>query len=142
MFYDHELDHLRNRADTNIYTSGWAATGAMASTMMNAYEVADTIISDWVANKHVGSKRPVVACTVFLSLVLLGLRSSDILYVFLFCNIAIEGRLYINLRTRAMMSIEILSINHCVSVSPGKGSDSSSVDIKKSLLISVLHYTP
>jgi adrenodoxin-NADP+ reductase len=67
MFYDHGLGHLRNvsgritnLADTNIYTSGWAATGAkgvLASTMMNAYEVADTIISDWVANKHVGQDK-------------------------------------------------------------------------------------
>lgn len=33
----------------NIYTSGWAATGAkgvLASTMMDAYAVADTIMSD------------------------------------------------------------------------------------------------
>lgn len=37
----------------NVYASGWAATGAkgvLASTMMDAYGVADTIISDWQAN--------------------------------------------------------------------------------------------
>ena len=67
MFYDRGLGHLQNVSGritnhiaticNNIYTSGWAATGAkgvLASTMMNAYGVADTIISDWVANKHVG----------------------------------------------------------------------------------------
>ena len=70
MFYDRKLGHLRNvsgritdRAGTiidNVYTSGWAATGAkgvLASTMMNAYGVADTIISDWVASKHAGRDR-------------------------------------------------------------------------------------
>ena len=63
MYYDPSLGHLRNvsgriidHAGTifnNVYTSGWAATGAkgvLASTMMNAYGVADTIISDWVLN--------------------------------------------------------------------------------------------
>ena len=63
MFYDQGLGHLRNVSGriinhtgtifNNVYTSGWAATGAkgvLASTMMNAYGVADTIISDWVAN--------------------------------------------------------------------------------------------
>ena len=67
MFYDRGLGHLQNVSGritnhiaticNNIYTSGWAATGAkgvLASTMMNAYGVADTIISDWVANKHIG----------------------------------------------------------------------------------------
>ena len=67
MFYDRGVGHLRNvsgritnHAGTilnNIYASGWAATGAkgvLASTMMNAYGVADTIISDWKANKHIG----------------------------------------------------------------------------------------
>lgn len=58
-FYDPSLGHLRTlsgRAITssgtpmrNIYASGWAATGAkgvLAATMMDAYAVADTIISD------------------------------------------------------------------------------------------------
>ncbi|PPQ72895.1 hypothetical protein CVT24_001492 [Panaeolus cyanescens] len=59
-FYDPGLRHLRtlsgrvvtSRGTTlrNVYASGWAATGAkgvLASTMMDAYGVADTIISDW-----------------------------------------------------------------------------------------------
>ena len=62
-FYDPGLRHLRtlsgrviNTCGTtlkNVYASGWAATGAkgvLASTMMDAYGVADTIISDWQAN--------------------------------------------------------------------------------------------
>ena len=58
-FYDPGLGHLRTLSGRvvsssgttvrNIYASGWAATGAkgvLASTMMDAYAVADTIISD------------------------------------------------------------------------------------------------
>jgi len=58
-FYDPGLGHLRTlgaRIITdkgvglkNIYASGWAATGAkgvLASTMMNAYAAADTILRD------------------------------------------------------------------------------------------------
>lgn len=58
-FYDPGLGHLRTlsgrvvsssgTALRNIYASGWAATGAkgvLASTMMDAYAVADTIMSD------------------------------------------------------------------------------------------------
>jgi adrenodoxin-NADP+ reductase len=67
MFYDRGLGHLRNVSGritdcagtifNNMYASGWAATGAkgvLASTMMNAYGIAETIISDWVANTHIG----------------------------------------------------------------------------------------
>jgi adrenodoxin-NADP+ reductase len=35
----------------NVYVSGWAATGAkgvLASTMMNAYDTARTIVDDWM----------------------------------------------------------------------------------------------
>ncbi|KAF8970902.1 FAD/NAD-P-binding domain-containing protein [Flammula alnicola] len=59
-FYDPGLKHLRTVSGRivtphgailkNVYASGWAATGAkgvLATTMMNAYGVADTIISDW-----------------------------------------------------------------------------------------------
>jgi adrenodoxin-NADP+ reductase len=59
-FYDPALGHIRTISDRvasssgtvfkNVYASGWAATGAkgvLASTMMNAYSVADTILSDW-----------------------------------------------------------------------------------------------
>ena len=66
-FYDHRLGHLRNvsgrlitKSSTickNIYASGWAATGAkgvLASTMMDAYGVADAIISDWQGNQAAG----------------------------------------------------------------------------------------
>ena len=80
-FYDPRLGHLRNVSgrittihagtisnnnnnNNNIYASGWAATGAkgvLASTMMNAYGVADTIISDWVGkNKHNGRDNKVL----------------------------------------------------------------------------------
>ncbi|EGO00086.1 hypothetical protein SERLA73DRAFT_107063 [Serpula lacrymans var. lacrymans S7.3] len=58
-FYDPGLTHLRSMAGRiisssgnalkNIYSSGWAANGAkgvLASTMMDAYAVADTILSD------------------------------------------------------------------------------------------------
>lgn len=59
-FYDPAFRHLRNIAGRitnpegqilkNLYSSGWASTGAkgvLASTLMNAYSVADTIIADW-----------------------------------------------------------------------------------------------
>ncbi|KAJ2917338.1 hypothetical protein MD484_g3044, partial [Candolleomyces efflorescens] len=59
-YYDPGLGHLRtlnNRIITphghtlkNVYASGWASTGArgvLASTMMNAYDVADTIVNDY-----------------------------------------------------------------------------------------------
>ncbi|KAI6046231.1 hypothetical protein EDC04DRAFT_2632592 [Pisolithus marmoratus] len=58
-FRDPSVNHLRTRAGRvlsangtaipNIYASGWAANGAkgvLASTMMDAYAVADTILSD------------------------------------------------------------------------------------------------
>ena len=73
VYYDRGLGHLRNISGritdgagtilNNIYASGWAATGAkgvLASTMMNAYGVADTIISDWAANKHAGQEDKVL----------------------------------------------------------------------------------
>jgi adrenodoxin-NADP+ reductase len=57
--YDPNLGHLRalsgrvaslsGTALRNVYASGWAATGAkgvLASTMMDAYTVADTIMTD------------------------------------------------------------------------------------------------
>lgn len=59
VFYDPTAGHLRARQGRvvsasgtplkNVYASGWAATGAkgvLASTMMDAYAVADTIVSD------------------------------------------------------------------------------------------------
>ncbi|KAH6879679.1 ferrodoxin-NADP(+) reductase [Coprinopsis sp. MPI-PUGE-AT-0042] len=58
-FYDPSLGHLRTLSNRiinttgqtlrNVYASGWASTGAkgvLASTMMNAYDVAQTIIAD------------------------------------------------------------------------------------------------
>lgn len=58
-FYDPGLGHLRTlgariinnsgHALKNVYASGWAATGAkgvLASTMINAYDAADTILGD------------------------------------------------------------------------------------------------
>ncbi|KZT30109.1 nucleotide-binding domain-containing protein [Neolentinus lepideus HHB14362 ss-1] len=61
-FYDPALGHLRNVGGRvvaegpavlrNVYASGWAATGAkgvLAGTMMDAYAVADTILSDYFA---------------------------------------------------------------------------------------------
>ncbi|KAG2018709.1 ferrodoxin-NADP(+) reductase [Coprinopsis cinerea AmutBmut pab1-1] len=58
-FYDPGLRHLRTLSNRvvnttgqilkNVYASGWAATGAkgvLASTMMNAYDVAETILND------------------------------------------------------------------------------------------------
>ncbi|PPQ86566.1 hypothetical protein CVT25_006158 [Psilocybe cyanescens] len=62
-FYDPGLRHLRSVSGRivtsngkilkNVYASGWAATGAkgvLATTMMNAYGVADTILTDWKAS--------------------------------------------------------------------------------------------
>ena len=62
-FYDPALGHLRTlsgrvitsagKALKNVYASGWAATGAkgvLAATMINAYAIADTIISDWISS--------------------------------------------------------------------------------------------
>ena len=66
-FYDRGLGYLCNVSGritdcagtifNNMYASGWAATGAkgvLASTMMNAYGIAETIISDWAANTRIG----------------------------------------------------------------------------------------
>lgn len=60
-WYEPALGHLRNvqgriidtsgKTLKNVYTSGWAATGAkgvLASTLLNANAVADTIISDYL----------------------------------------------------------------------------------------------
>ncbi|KAH9475559.1 NADPH:adrenodoxin oxidoreductase, mitochondrial [Psilocybe cubensis] len=71
-FYDPGLRHLRaieGRIVTsdghilkNVYASGWAATGAkgvLATTMMNAYGVADAILSDWKATS--GKEQDAVA---------------------------------------------------------------------------------
>jgi len=41
----------------NVYASGWTATGArgvLAATMMNAYALADTILSDWLLSADGG----------------------------------------------------------------------------------------
>jgi adrenodoxin-NADP+ reductase len=70
-FYDPALGHLRSvsgrivsssgRALKNVYASGWAATGAkgvLASTMLNAYAVADTILSDWMPEGELVSTTP------------------------------------------------------------------------------------
>jgi len=69
-FYDPGLRHLRTVSGRivtssgttvkNVYASGWAATGAkgvLASTMMDAYGIAGTIISDWQANAEDGQDR-------------------------------------------------------------------------------------
>ena len=58
-WYDPGLGHVRNVSGRvvdergnvlrNVYTSGWASTGAkgvLATTMMNAYDVAQTLLSD------------------------------------------------------------------------------------------------
>ena len=58
-WYDPGLGHVRNTSGRvvdergnvlkNVYTSGWASTGAkgvLATTMMNAYDVAQTLLSD------------------------------------------------------------------------------------------------
>ncbi|KAG6829378.1 hypothetical protein H0H87_011589 [Tephrocybe sp. NHM501043] len=69
-FYDPVLTHIRtlsggrvvdpgDRGGTslkNVYASGWAATGAkgvLAATMMDAYAVVDTILSDWLPGSDV-----------------------------------------------------------------------------------------
>ncbi|KAI0631733.1 FAD/NAD-P-binding domain-containing protein [Trametes polyzona] len=65
-FYDPALNHLRTvsgrvvnsdgRIVRNVYASGWAAMGArgvLASTMMDAYAVADTILQDHFPNENV-----------------------------------------------------------------------------------------
>ncbi|KII90439.1 hypothetical protein PLICRDRAFT_52176 [Plicaturopsis crispa FD-325 SS-3] len=47
----------------NVYASGWAATGAkgvLASTMINAYAVADQILSDWLPKGDEANTTPVV----------------------------------------------------------------------------------
>lgn len=71
-FYDPALGHLRSlsgriisssgRALKNVYASGWAATGAkgvLASTMLNAYAVADTILSDWMPEGELVTTTPI-----------------------------------------------------------------------------------
>jgi adrenodoxin-NADP+ reductase len=73
-FYDPALGHLRviagrvaqssGTALRNVYASGWAATGAkgvLASTMIDAYAVADTILSDWLSKGEVAHTTPVSA---------------------------------------------------------------------------------
>lgn len=63
-FFDPSVNHLRSRsgrilspsgvAIPNLYASGWAANGAkgvLASTMMDSYAVADTILSDITQSK-------------------------------------------------------------------------------------------
>lgn len=76
-FYDPAVGHLRNvsgrvvtaegKTMKNVYASGWAATGAkgvLASTMMNAYGVADTMASDWTTmGGSIGSEVPVLGLT-------------------------------------------------------------------------------
>ena len=72
-FYDPVLGHLRNVSGRiissaggahvvkHVYASGWAATGAkgvLASTMMDAYAVADTIISDLMLKGQEASTSP------------------------------------------------------------------------------------
>ena len=70
-FYDGGVGHLRNvlgrilneSGETlkNVYASGWAGTGAkgvLASTMLNAYSVADTIVGDWQASSKGRSVDP------------------------------------------------------------------------------------
>ncbi|KAF9447075.1 FAD/NAD(P)-binding domain-containing protein [Macrolepiota fuliginosa MF-IS2] len=64
-FYDPGLGHLRTlgariitnegHALKNMYASGWAATGAkgvLASTMMNAYAAADTVLGDVLPDRE------------------------------------------------------------------------------------------
>jgi adrenodoxin-NADP+ reductase len=64
-FYDPGLGHLRTlgarvitndgHALKNVYASGWAATGAkgvLASTMINAYAAADTILGDVLPDRE------------------------------------------------------------------------------------------
>lgn len=65
LFLDPSVNHLRTHAGRilfadgaavpNVYASGWAANGAkgvLASTMMDAYAVADTILSDITPGKE------------------------------------------------------------------------------------------
>lgn len=60
-YYDSALGHLRTLSGRivsssghvlkNVYASGWAATGAkgvLASTMINSYATADTLLEDWM----------------------------------------------------------------------------------------------
>ena len=71
-FYDPALKHLRTISGRivsasgttvkNVYSSGWAATGAkgvLAATMINAYAVADTVLSDWMPKNGAASITPV-----------------------------------------------------------------------------------
>jgi adrenodoxin-NADP+ reductase len=71
-FYDPAIGHLRTfsgrvvtsagKALKNVYASGWAATGAkgvLAATMINAYAIADTILSDWMPNAQRFGTTPV-----------------------------------------------------------------------------------
>jgi adrenodoxin-NADP+ reductase len=64
-YYDPGLGHLRTlgpriitddgRALKNVYASGWAATGSkgvLASTMINAYAAADTVLSDILPDRE------------------------------------------------------------------------------------------
>lgn len=75
-FYDPVLGHLRSvsgriissavgaHAVKHIYASGWAATGAkgvLASTLMDAYAVADTVISDLTLEGQAAGTYPVSA---------------------------------------------------------------------------------
>jgi len=68
--YDPVVGHLRNASGRvitaegktmkNVYASGWAATGAkgvLASTMLNAFSVADMIVADWTTGSN-GSAAP------------------------------------------------------------------------------------
>lgn len=67
-WYDPSLGHVRNVAGRvidesgnilkNVYTSGWAATGArgvLASTMLNAYALVETILADAKVASPTGS---------------------------------------------------------------------------------------
>ncbi|KAF9241539.1 hypothetical protein BU15DRAFT_87131 [Melanogaster broomeanus] len=56
-FFDPSSNHLRAHGAANVYASGWGANGAkgvLATTMMDAYAVADTILSD-ITSGHPGS---------------------------------------------------------------------------------------
>ena len=72
-FFDPSSAHLRARAGRilsesgiplrNVYASGWSANGAkgvLATTMMDAYAVADTILSDIMSGstRNVSVERP------------------------------------------------------------------------------------
>ncbi|KAF8885145.1 hypothetical protein BD779DRAFT_1611980 [Infundibulicybe gibba] len=67
-FYDAGLGHIRTQAGRvvdgtgamlkNVYAAGWAATGAkgvLASTMINSYAVADTMLRDWMPGDQTAS---------------------------------------------------------------------------------------